>query len=74
MSTELQPTIELAQRYGISAEEADRYLALADDREFAEAACAARGRGVAHQVVVQALQEHRPIADLRKLRKLDEGA
>ncbi len=73
MSSELQPTIDLAQRYGIKAEEVDRYQALADDSEFLRAACAARARGVAHQAVVQALEEHRPVAELIKLRKLDEG-
>lgn len=74
MTTDLQKTIELAQRYGISAEEVDRYQSLADDSEFLRAACAARARGVAHAAVVQALEEHRPVADLIKLRKLDEGA
>lgn len=74
MTSDLQKTITLAQQYGIKAEEVDRYAALADDSEFLRAACAARARGVAHQVVVQALEEHRPVADLIKLRKLDEGA
>jgi len=71
---DLQPLVELARQYGITAEEADRYRALADDSEFLRAACAARARGVAHATVVEALQQHRPIADLIRLRKLDEGA